>query len=269
MTEICPVCGEDPEAGYRCQKCGKDLVGSETETDESDDLMADGGYEYYARISAPNNPEHFAVLINSLEVGDKVVWNDRSEPFTVTDIEREESSPDGIGRFKKWLVVENQTRENGAEFRIRFEEGADRSLSPGSSGWDARCQVQRQIGDRALNDGGWGRCDDVESLAHVNPVESAERDGKREVVTDGGQTKTTDVIVLEQIDSLDDEGKHGAPIGALIEAVLEESEVSFSAIFETVDWLHSHGEIYCPARGYLRETPEIAREGDGIGGDAA
>ncbi|WP_049910046.1 hypothetical protein [Natrinema gari] len=124
MSEVCPVCGEDPDAGYRCQNCGKDLVGRETETEaeESKDLMADGG-----------------------------------------------------------------------------------------------------------------------------------------------QLETTDEIVLKQVDDLDDEGKHGAPIGDVVDEVLEESEVSFSVVFETIDWMHAYGEIYCPARGYLRETPETVHENGGDG----
>lgn len=89
--------------------------------------------------------------------------------------------------------------------------------------------------------------------------------GDPEVRTDGGQVKTTDEIVLEQVEALDDEGKHGAPIGDVVEATLEESEARFSAIFETIAWLHSHGEIYAPARGYLRITPESVRKSGGGG----
>ncbi|WP_395166320.1 hypothetical protein [Natrinema pallidum] len=263
MSEVCPACGEDPEKGYRCQNCGKDLVGSETEA-EQDDLMADGGHDYHVRVSAPNNPEHFAKLIDSLGIEDKVVWNGRSEPFTVTQIPVN-GTLNGIGRFEKRLVLENQTRENGAEFRLWFKEGTEGS-PPFTTAVPARCMVQRQIGEDGNNDG-WGRTTDVESLAHVNPVEAAGCDGDREVATDGGQLETTDEVVLEQIDALQDEGKHGAPIGTVIEAVLEETEVSFGAIFETTNWLHANGEIYCPARGYLRQTPGPDDDDENGGGE--
>ncbi|EMA30173.1 hypothetical protein [Halobiforma nitratireducens] len=181
---ICPVCDTESEQSYRCSGCGKDLVG--TEETEGREPIADGAYDYLVRISAPHNPEHFAQLIDSLEVGDKVVWNGRTEPFTVTGVPLEESSPDGIGRFEKRLIVENKERENGAEFRLWFKEGQDGDLSPFATELDTRCTVQRQIGDRG-NDNGWGRSTDIESLGHVNPVESAERDQPREVATDGGQ----------------------------------------------------------------------------------
>jgi len=79
----------------------------------------------------------------------------------------------------------------------------------------------------------------------------------------GDQTKTTDEVVLETVNALDGEGKHGAPIGDVVEATLEETEVAFSAVFRAINMLHDHGAIYCPARGYLRETPEAARENGG------
>jgi len=215
--------------------------------------------DYHVRISAPNNPEQFAVLIDSLEVGDDLVWNGRSEPFTVTDIEREESGLDGIGQFKKWLIVENQTRENGAEFRLRFEEGSDHSLSPGSSGWGARCVVQRQIGDRALNDGGWGRCDDVESLAHVNPVESAERDGEHELVTDGGTAdleglSTHDLVGKALAEHDDQDATDGIPTGDVVDWVVSRTELVRADVHDAIEWLHDRGHVYEPRPDFLRRT---------------
>jgi predicted amidophosphoribosyltransferase len=40
VTVSCPVCGATSETIYRCEECGKDLVG---EQDDRDELVTDGG----------------------------------------------------------------------------------------------------------------------------------------------------------------------------------------------------------------------------------
>lgn len=90
-------------------------------------------------------------------------------------------------------------------------------------------------------------CDD-----HSVDAETDHDDGLR---TDGGQT--TDEIILEQVGALQDESKHGAPIGDVVNAVIDETEVRFAHVFDMIVWLHDHGEVYTPARGYLRETKAV------------
>jgi hypothetical protein len=131
--------------------------------------------DYHVTISAGSYPAAYAKLIDTLDVGAEVVWNGREEAFTVTEIESEESSLDGIGRFKKRLILENRNRENGAEFRLTFEEGTDGISQSRSSSLDARCHVQRQIGENAkVNPHGWGTTEDIESLSLVNPLKAME-----------------------------------------------------------------------------------------------
>lgn len=259
----CRVCGEESEKCYRCSECGADLVGREQSEDRKD-IATDGGYDYHVRVSAPNRPEAFAQLVHLLDIGDEIVWNGRTEPFTVTEVEREESEPGGIGRFKRTLVVENQNRENGAEFRLDFEEGTDGDLTPFSRAQDARCVVQRQIGDNAnVNPNGWGRCTDVESLAHVDPVESAQRDGGQ-AVADGGydleDLSTHDLVGRSLEDLGDQEAKDGIPTREVVDWVVTRTDLASADIEDAIEWLHNHGHVYEPRKDYLRRTdPDAAR----------
>jgi hypothetical protein len=127
--------------------------------------------DYHVQIRAPNRPDAFAKLIDSLEEDDEVVWNGRDEPCTVVDVEQS-ASLNGIGHFEKKLVVENQNRSNGGKFRLRYEDERNSHFGLGD-GTEARCRVQRHVGDDG-NPNGWGRSTDIESLAHVNPIESME-----------------------------------------------------------------------------------------------
>jgi len=128
------------------------------------------GREFFIQITAPGSPSSFAQLVSSLSVGDEIVWNGREEPLTVTEIVEESSSPGGLGRFEKRLVVENESRSNGGKYRLSYQDETERTLGPGD-GIDARCYVQRHVGEDG-NRNGWGRSSSVDELAHVNPVES-------------------------------------------------------------------------------------------------
>lgn len=139
--------------------------------------------DYHIRIQAPNRPDAFAQLFHSLDVGDEIVWNGRDEACTLVEIEMEQSEPGGIGWFKKRIIVENQNRKNGGRYRLTFKDGRSDELSI-SGGLDARCHVQRHVGEDG-NENGWGRTTDIESLGHVNPVESMS--DEKEIVTDGGK----------------------------------------------------------------------------------
>ena len=85
--------------------------------------------------------------------------------------------------------------------------------------------------------------------------------GAQELRPDGGVDldlePTTHDIVLEAIDDLQEESKHGAPVGEVVQATIAETEVRFEDVFETIDWLHSHGRVYQPARGHLRRTDHV------------
>lgn len=57
MSVTCPVCGATSETIYRCDACGKDLVGEE---DDRDELVTDGGTatdnSSIAKIHATDRP---------------------------------------------------------------------------------------------------------------------------------------------------------------------------------------------------------------------
>lgn len=127
--------------------------------------------DYHVRITAPTRPDAFGQLVDSLEEDDEVVWNGRDEPCTVVDV-TQSGTLNGIIHFTKRLVVENQTRSNGGRYRLTYK-GARESLFGPGDGSDARCRVQRHVGDDG-NSNGWGRSTQIESLAHVNPVQSLE-----------------------------------------------------------------------------------------------
>lgn len=97
------------------------------------------------------------------------------------------------------------------------------------------------------------------TLDDLDAAEEKLEDADPELLTDGGQTlePTTHDVVLEAIDQLQSDGKHGAPVGAVVDQTIEETDVRVTAVLETVTWLQNHGRVYQPARGYLRRTDQV------------
>ncbi|UHQ96422.1 hypothetical protein [Natrinema halophilum] len=241
MTEVCPVCGEDPESCYRCQQCGKDLVGSQTE--EKDDLVADGGFpEDHPLAPFADNLETHA---DHLDAYSQVLAE--ADPDDIHGVMLVMYSSDGVDTFP--TVSEDVDARPASLWML------------GAFIHHVASSAQRAGGSATMEEVAH---DAIEYLRHHGF-------GHQNLRTDGGQLMATDQIVLEQVDALQDESEHGAPIGSVVNAVLEETDdtnVDFGNVFWTIEFLHNNGELYCPARGYLRR-PSFTDNEDENGGDEA
>lgn len=93
--------------------------------------------------------------------------------------------------------------------------------------------------------------------------------GEQELVTDGGEIvheeKTTDEIVMDVLaEHADHDDPHGVSFGVIVDEVLNRTELHPDEVADTINWMHMHGEIYAPKRGYFKRTDP---EGDEVTDD--
>lgn len=87
-------------------------------------------------------------------------------------------------------------------------------------------------------------------------------EGREDVMADGGlEAAATHELVMTALEEQDDqEAADGIETSAIVEWVVDHSDVSEADVHDTIQWLEKQGEIYKPAaEHYRRTTPGESR----------